>query len=453
VPVCSPLLVEVTFAVATIGIDAHKNFAEVAILEPGRPVRHRRIGTTPAELKAFVERLGPQDQVVLEASFNTWALADLLQQHAGRVVVSNPMRTKAIASAKIKTDKVDAQVLAQLLAADFIAEVWVPDPTLRALRRRVSQRSALVHQQTALRNRVHAVLNRNLLDCPATDLFGKAGRQWLSTAPLPPEERQQVQSALRLLAALETEIEAVERPLAETALGDPRVRHLMSIPGVGLVTALAIVGVIGDVRRFPRPTQLVGYLGLDPRVRQSGERAARTGHISRQGQGHARGLLIEAAHSAVRTPGPLRAFHDRIRSRRSRQIALVAVARKLAVLAWHLLSDDTDYRWASAILVADKLRQVERKAGQPIQRAPRSPAGSQTGRRDQERRLQLQAEEAYRVLVAARHAEMNAAASNGERLAGSRPDARRRFHPQPPLLSTRVDRVRTQASPTPHSSA
>jgi transposase len=245
----------------------------------------------------------------------------------------------------------------------------------------------------------------------------------------------------------------VERPLAETALGDPRVRHLMSIPGVGLVTALAIVGVIGDVRRFPRPNQLVSYLGLDPRVRQSGERAARTGHISRQGQGHARGLLIEAAHSAVRTPGPLRAFHERIRSRRSRQIALVAVARKLAVLAWHLLSDDTDYRWASAILVADKLRQVERKAGQPIQRAPRSPAGSQTGRRDQERRLQLQAEEAYRVLVAARHAEMNAAASNGERLAGSRPDPRRRFHPQPPLLSTRVDRVRTQASPTPHGSA
>jgi transposase len=437
------------FAVATIGIDAHKHFAEVAILEPGRPVRHRRIGTTPAELKAFVARLGRQDQVVLEASFNTWALVDLLQRYAGRVVVSNPMRTKAIASAKIKTDKVDAQVLAQLLAADFIAEVWVPDPTLR---RRVSQRNALVHQQTALRNRVHAVLNRNLLDCPATDLFGKAGRQWLSTAPLPPEERQQVESALRLLATLEAEIEAVERPLAETALGDPRVRHLMTIPGVGLVTALAIVGVIGDVRRFPRPNQLVGYLGLDPRVRQSGERAARTGHISRQGQGHARGLLIEAAHAAIRTPGPLRAFHERIRSRRGRQIALVAVARKLAVLAWHLLSDDTDYRWASATLTADKLRQVERKAGQPSQRAPRSPAGSQISRRDQERRLQLQAEEAYRTMVAARHAEMNAAASNGERLAGSRPDARRRSHPQPPLLSTRVDRVRTEATP-PHGSA
>lgn len=258
-----------------------------------------------------------------------------------------------------------------------------------------------------------------------------------------------MESALRLLAALAAEIEAVERPLAEAALADPQVRHLMTIPGVGLVTALAIVAVIGDVRRFPRPNQLVGYLGLDPRVRQSGERLARTGHISRQGQSHARGLLIEAAHSAVRAPGPLRAFY----SRRGRQIALVAVARKLTVLAWHLLSDDTDYRWASATLTADKLRQVERKAGQPLQRAPRSPVGSQPSRRDQERRLQLQAEEAYRTMVAARHAEMNAAASNGERLVGSRPDARRRSHPQSPLLSTRVDRVRTQASTAPHGSA
>jgi len=124
-------------------------------------------------------------------------------------------------------------------------------------------------------------------------------------------------------------------------------------------------------------------------------------------------------------------------------------------MAWHLLHDDTDYRWASVTLTAGKLRQVERKAGQPIQQAPRSPARGQTTRREQERRLQLQAEEAYRAMVAARHAEMNAAASNGERLAGSRPDARRRSHPQPPLLSTRIDRVHGHPTPGthPHGSA
>ena len=142
-----------------------------------------------------------------------------------------------------------------------------------------------------------------------------------------------------------------------------------------------------------------------------------------------------------------RGFYERIRSRRSRQIALVAVARKLAVLAWHFLSDDADYRWASATLTADTRRLVERKAGLLTQPASRSSAVSKTTRRDQERRIQHQAEEAYRAMVAARHAERDAAASNGERLESARPDARQRSPPQPPLFPTRIDRVTVQANP------
>jgi transposase len=268
--------------VATIGIDAHKHFAEVAFLEPGRSVRHQRIATTPAELKAFAERLGPQDQVVLEASFNTWHWPTCCRSTPVAWWSPTPCAPRRSPAPRSRPTRWTPRSWPSCWRLTSSLRSGFPTPGC-APRRRVSQRNALIHQQTALRNRVHAVLNRNLLDCPATDLFGKAGRQWLSRAPLPPEERQQVESALRLLAALEAEIEAVERPLAETALGDARVRHLMTVPGVGLVTALAIVGVIGDVRRFPRPNQLVGYLGLDPRVRQSGERLARTGHISRQG--------------------------------------------------------------------------------------------------------------------------------------------------------------------------
>jgi len=277
--------------VRTIGLDVHKRFAEGAILEPGRPLRRRRIPTTPTELRAFVDELGPEDQVVLEATFNTWQLTELLRTRAGRVVVSNPMKTKAIASAKVKTDKVDAEILARLLASDFLAEVWIPDAPLQVLRRQLSHRLSLVRHRSQLRNRIHAVVARNLLDCPHTDLFGKAGQRWLADQRLPADERALIDSTQRMLAALETELALLDRPLAERALEDPQVRHLISIPGVGLVTALALVAVIGDIRRFPRPNQLVGYVGLDPRVRQSGEGPARTGHISRQGQSHARGLL------------------------------------------------------------------------------------------------------------------------------------------------------------------
>ena len=247
--------------------------------------------------------------MVLESTINTWKIADLLRAHAGRVVVSNPMKTRAIAEAKVKTDKVDAAVLAQLLAADFIPRYGCREAT-RALRRQVAHRASLVSQRTALRNRVHGILHRNLVEAPGTDIFGKAGRRWLEAAPLPVDEVDQVRSALRLMDALELEIEEVEKRLAGHALQDEGVRRLMTIPGVGLTTAVALVAVIGEVNRFGRPNHLVGYLGLDPKVRQSGGRPAYTGHISRQGQAHARGLLVEAAWIVVRSPGPLHAFYE-----------------------------------------------------------------------------------------------------------------------------------------------
>jgi hypothetical protein len=251
-----------------------------------------------------------------------------------------------------------------------------------------------------------------------------------------------VESTLRLLTAVPAELEAIERPLAEVAVDDAGVRHLLTIPGVGLVTALAIVAVIGDVSRFHRPNQLVGYLGLDPRVRQSGDKPARTGHISRQGQAHARSMLIEAAHSAVRARGPLRAFYERIKSRRGSRIALVAVARKLAVLAWHLLTHHTDYHWAPAGLTAKKQRDVALRAG----RSQLPPLPSRD--RAQELRVLTQAEQAYRTMVLARQRQqLDAAASNGERHMGSKPDARRSSQPPTPLFSTSVDRA--QSKPTP----
>lgn len=417
----------------SIGLDVHKHFAEVAIVEPGQGIVSRqRLPVSPASLRQFAAGLGPDDQVVLEASFNTWAVADLLAEHAGRVVVSNPSKTRAIASAKVKTDKVDAGVLAHLLAADYIPAVWVPDDATRTLRRMVAEHRGLVVQRSQIRNRTHAILNRNLVECPYTDAFGRAGRRWLTAAPLPEPERREVDRLLRLLAALEREIEQLEIELAQARLQDAGLRHLVTVPGIGLITALALLAVIGDVKRFERPNRLVGYLGLDPRVHQSGDRPAYTGHISRLGQAHARGLLLEAAHSAIRVPGPLHAFYERVRSRRGTQIALVAVARKLVTLAWHLLTKDTDYEWVRPSLKAQKWRLVELRAGLP--------KGAVHGiwtraNRDQEDAILRQAEAAYRTLVAARRQQTDAVAPMRKRLEGQRPDARRRSHPQPPLFS------------------
>ena len=390
----------------TVALDVHKRFAEVAVHEDGQVRRGGRIETR--DLPVFAQSLGSDDHVVLESTSLTWAIAELLAQHAGRVTVSNPMRTKAIASAKIKTDKVDARVLAQLGAADFLPEVWAPDEHTRALRRRIAHRASLVKQRTRLRNQVHAVLARNLIEFDVTDLFGDKGRRLLAEVELVEHERDQVDSALRLHDALDAEIERAERTLARHALDSEQVRRLMTIPGVGSITALSIVGVVGEVDRFPSPRHLVGYLGLDPRVRQSGERKARHGHISREGQAHARGLLIEAAHSAIRTPGPLRAFHARLKDRRGSQVALCATARKLAVLCWHLLSRGEDYRHAAPTVTQRKLRKLQRQADDP---GPRISLAGEATRKVLEHRLLEQAERHYRAEVAERRRRGAGAAS------------------------------------------
>jgi hypothetical protein len=261
-----------------------------------------------------------------------------------------------------------------------------------------------------LRNQVHAVLARNLIEAPVTDVFGRGGRRWLAELPLPAHEREQVDSNLRLHDALDVEVELVERQLAEQALARPDVRRLITIPGIGAITALALVAVIGDVTRFPSPRQLVGYLGLDPRVRQSGEKAARHGHISRAGQAHARGLLVEAAHVAIRTPGPLRAFHARVAARRGKQVALCATARKLAVLAWHLLSNDEDYRYGAPTITQRKLRTLQRKAGDT---GPRISLAGESKRKTLERRFLEEAERNYRNYVATK-ARHGAGATSGD---------------------------------------
>src|SRR5829696_6933353 len=183
-----------------IGLDVHREFAQVAIWQGGLVTQAGRFPTTPEGVRAFAEDLGPADEVALEATGNTWAIATLLASRAGRVVVSNPAKTRAIAEAKVKTDKVDAEILAQLLAADYLPAVWRPDPATAALRRQVLRRAHLVRQRTRLKNQVHAILHRNLVPrCPAADLFGHKGRRWLAQQDLPPDELAAATALLRQL--------------------------------------------------------------------------------------------------------------------------------------------------------------------------------------------------------------------------------------------------------------
>lgn len=387
----------------SIALDVHRDFCEVAIAEDGEVRRAGRIETRPEQIELFAQGLAPDDQVVLEATGGAMEIASILGPHVARVVVANAAEVRAISHARVKSDRFDAATLARLLSADMLAEVWIPDELTRALRRRVARRAALVRQRTRAKNEVHALVMRCLLGRPpATDLFGKAGRAWLSGRALPEEEAETLAGCLRQVDFLSGEIEALDRRIAEHALSSAEIRRLLTIPGVDVGTASALMAAIGDIRRFRSPRALVAYLGLDPKVRQSGEEPARHGRISKRGNAQARSLLVEAAWVAVRSPGPLRAFGQRIRARRGAQVAAVAVARKLAVLCWHMLTSERDYAFARPSLTRQKLRRLERAAGQP--RLPTRHAGariSATAReRQAERELQEQAERGYQRLVA-----------------------------------------------------
>ncbi len=264
-----------------IGLDVHREFAQVAIWEAGLVWHAGQIETTPEALRLFSDSLAPGDEVAIEATCNTHAIARLLEGRVARVVVSNPIKTRAIAEAKVSTDKVDAEVLAQLLAADYLPAVWLPDEQTHALRRQVARRAHIVRQRTRLKNQVQSILHRNLVPRPpAADLFGHKGRRWLAEQQLPTDERQAVEAFLRQLDFHGEELRLVDAELARVGLGSEPVRRLMTIPGVDATVAPSITAAVGDFSRFSEPNKLVRYLGLNPRVKQSGGQPASHGRIT-----------------------------------------------------------------------------------------------------------------------------------------------------------------------------
>ena len=266
-----------------------------------------------------------------------------------RVVVVSPEDT-GISSARAKTDKLDSRTLASLLWKGELEAVWMPDDRCRMLRRRLARREQLMRARTRAKNEIHASLQRRLMERPpCSDLFGVKGRQWLAALELPVEERESIDAGIRQIEFLDAEIAGVERLIARQALSWPEIRRLMTVPGVNLVCAATFIAAVGNANRFLTSRKLVAYLGLDPKVRQSGEAPARSGRISKRGSASARWALVEAAWSAVLQPGPLHAFYERTKARRGHGKAIVATARKLAILFWCMLNRSRGLRPPTAV--------------------------------------------------------------------------------------------------------
>jgi transposase len=322
-----------------VGIDLHRSRSHVAVLDDGgRELLSRRIVNDPQTFLELLAEIDGESRVALEATYGWEWLADVLQDAGYELHLAHPLRTKAIASARVKNDAVDARTLAHLLRAGLLPEAYIAPRELRELRDLLRHRVALTRMRSALKNRAGSILAKQGVKRPYSDMFGPGGLRFLEALELPESPRRRLDSTLALIADFTREIDLTTREIDARAKADPYVEVLCQIRGVGRYIAMLVIAEVGDITRFPTARQLCSWAGMTPTVRSSDQRT-RLGHISHQGSPALRWALVEAAQHAARGGGPLRQAFERIAKRRGRQVAKVAIARKILTLCYYGLRD------------------------------------------------------------------------------------------------------------------
>ena len=323
----------------SVGIDLHRKRSQVAVLdEHGSEVLSRRIVNDPETFLELLEGIEGESRIALEATYGWEWLADVLEDAGYELHLAHPLRTKAIASARVKTDAVDARTLAHLLRTDLLPEAYIAPRELRDLRDLLRHRVALTRMRSALKQRVGAILAKHGIARPYSNLFGPGGMSFLAELELREGPRRRLDSLLSLLADFDREIDQTSREIDQRAKADPYVEVLCQIRGIGRYIAMLVIAEIGDISRFASARHLCAWAGLTPTVRSSDGRA-RLGHITGQGSPALRWALVEAAQHSGRGGGPLRDAYERISKRRGKSVAKVAVARKILTLCFYGLRD------------------------------------------------------------------------------------------------------------------
>jgi transposase len=305
----------------------------------GKKIQSGPVSNEKLALRRYFRQFrGREVQVAVEGCGFWPAFREAVEPEVTRLVLVHPQRVKAIASAKLKNDRVDSATLAHLLRCDLLPESWKADRETQARRQQVRLRATLVRQRTRLKNQVHAVLHQQGLRSPVTDLFGKRGRLWLAGVKLPTQAQESVNVCLRLLDGYSEEIQKQNLQLSEKAKQDKRAGWLMTIPGIGECSAMMLLAEIGEIERFADKEALCSYAGLVPRVRESAGKAARGG-ITRQGSPWMRWIMVEAAQVATRSSTAARRYYERLLRKKHKHVARAALARKLLIAVYALLHD------------------------------------------------------------------------------------------------------------------
>ncbi len=333
------------------GVDYHKKFSHGTIMtESGKILKQGRFSNHPASVRDFVEGYsGGECFSVLEATRNWTVMHDILEELTCRVTLAHPLKVKAIAEAKIKTDKIDSTTLAHLLRCDLVPAAYVCSPQARITKNLLRHRMFLVRVQTMVKNRIHVVLDRHPeihSQRSCIGLFTQRGIRELKQVKLPRYDRYILDSELALLEHLQSQIRQADIRLSGVGNKDERVKHLMSIPGIGRAFALLIVSEIDDVRRFRTDKKLHCYAGLVPSTYSSGGHTFH-GRIIKGGNKYLRWAMVEAVWPAIRKDIGLNQYYRRVSHRKGANPAKVATARKLLTIVYKILKENREYRYAA----------------------------------------------------------------------------------------------------------
>lgn len=353
----------ITTTVLGLGIDVSKKKADVCIKNQ-EIVERFTIPNDENGISQILQRVEPYREeflikAAIESTGNLWInIYDRLAKSGIEISLANPLKTRAIAEAKIKSDKVDCTILADLARADLISKCYVADKDTRDARALIRYRIDLAQRNTQLKNKIHNILDKYQLRYDGV-LFSKKGLEWLAYQRLSTVDRQLVDSYLKERTAVDELIQNVQKQMAQLALHDKRVDLLLGFTGIDYYGALLLLYEIGDVTRFANPKKLVSWTGLAPSLHQSGN-VRYTGRITRQGNKRIRWFLTEAAQHAAQHDPKLSIFYQRVASKKGHQKAIVAVARKLLVSIYHVLTRGELYDGNREDLRQRKLKRLER---------------------------------------------------------------------------------------------
>jgi len=328
-----------------VGLDLHKKYSTVVVMDDNGNVQlaETLYHDDRARLIAFFSELAGKAIVTVEATRDWYWLYELLEELGVTVKLANARKVRLIAESWLKTDKVDPKSLAQLERTGFLPEAYIPPREIRDNREYLRYRLTLVRLRTGLKNKVHALLDKLGIKHPFADLFCLAGRRFLSQLTLRPAYREELSNYLALIEDIERRIVTATKEITRQLKPDPRAKLLMTIPGIGYLTSYLLLNEIGDIKRFPSPGKLCAYGGIVPIVRQSADHRWQ-GHITKEGNRYIRWALTESACKAPSKDYALGSFYRRVAYRRGPLKARVAVARKLLVAVWYVLTYGEPYK-------------------------------------------------------------------------------------------------------------